>query len=334
MFGLFRKGIALDLGTVNTTIWDAKEGLLLKEPSLVARHHESGEVLAVGQKARKFWGKTPPDIEVIKPLKEGAVADFEACRAMIEEFLEKAREAGGRLRRVLVVASMCLRPVEKKALSQVVEEAGAGRALVVEEPLAAAVGAGLDIFARRSQMILCLGGGTTQLAVFSAGEIIFEDCVRVAGNSLTENVINYLWRKYRLLVGEPTAEELKIRLAAATPQNEPLLETISGKDSSGIPKTAEVTEEDIREAIRHGLEDIALTVENAFSEMPAGFAREAKEAGIILTGGGALIRGIKEFLEDRIKTPVAVAAEPLEAPARGGALILEKTKPYREFIYR
>ncbi|WP_456430746.1 rod shape-determining protein MreB [Thermosulfuriphilus sp.] len=334
MFGFFRKGIALDLGTVNTAVWDTKEGLILREPSLVARHRDTGEILAVGRKARKFWGKTPPDIEVIKPLKEGAVADYEACRAMIKEFLETAREAGASLRKVLVVASRCLRPVEKKALCQVIEEAGAGRSFVVEEPVAAAVGAGLDIFARRSQMVLCLGGGTSQLAVFSAGETVFEDCVRVAGNSLTESIITHLWRKYRLMVGEPTAEELKIRLASAWPQNEPLLETISGKDSSGIPKTAEITEEDIREAIRGALEDIALTVENAFSEMPAGFAREAKETGLLLAGGGALIRGIKDFFQNRLGLAVTVAPDPLEAPARGGALILEKTKVYRDFIYK
>ena len=327
---MFSHDIAIDLGTANTIVLLKGQGIIINEPSIVAgrvdRYDRDGAILAVGHEAKEMVGKTPSGIQAIRPMKDGVIADFDVTEKMIRYFIEKAHNRKSLIRpRIMVCVPYGLTGVERKAVKESAMSAGAREVYLIEEPMAAAIGAGLPIKEPQGSLIVDIGGGTTEIGVISLGGLVISKSIRVAGDKLDMAIVNHVRKHYNLLIGERAGEEIKIKIGAAAPLDTPLSMQIKGRDQvSGLLNTIELTSEDIREAIKDQLREISSAVKSVIEAVPADLAGDLVENGLTLTGGGALIRGLDRYLSDTVKLPVFIGDEPLLAVAKGTGKAIEE----------
>ncbi len=324
--GSFSNDIGIDLGTANTLIYVRDHGIVMREPSVVAVKSGTSHVLAVGDDAKRMLGRTPGNIVAIRPLRDGVIADYEVAEAMLRHLVRKAH---GNRRwtqpRIVVAVPAGITEVEKRAVNESTIAAGAREVHLVEEPMAAAIGAGLPIHEAAANMIVDIGGGTTEVAVLSLFGIVYSRSVRVAGDELDEAITTYLRRSYQLLIGERTAEEIKIRMGSATPQSSESSAEIKGRDLvTGLPKTVKLSSTEIREVLSDPLRVIIDSIRSTLERCPPELAGDLVDRGIVLTGGTALLRGIDHLVSEATNLPVHIAEDPLGAVAEGTGRILEE----------
>lgn len=326
IFGFFSSDLAIDLGTANTLVFVKGKGIVLREPSVVAVHAESKKVLAVGQDAKQMLGRTPGSIIALRPMKDGVIANFEYTEAMIRYFIHKVHNRKALVMpQVIVAVPSGITQVEKRAVRDSVISAGARNVFLIEEPMAAAIGVGLPIESPSGNMILDIGGGTTEVAVISLSGVVYSKSVRVAGDEIDEAIVTYLKRKYNLLIGERMAEEVKINIGSAYPLEEPTTMEVKGRDLvAGIPKTILINDEEIREAISEVITVIIDAVKTALERTPPELAADIVDKGIVLAGGGALIKGMDLLLREQTGLPIIVAEDPLDSVAIGTGRTLEE----------
>ena len=332
LFAYFSKDLAMDLGTANTLIYLRGKGVVLNEPSVVAINQDTHQVIAVGQEARNIIGRHGQRIVTIRPLKDGVIADFEVTSVMIKYFLAKVLQRRQLIRPRLVVAVPTgITSVEKRAVIAAAEPAGARHIHLVEEPMAAAIGAGLPIDQPFGNMIVDIGGGTTEVAVISMFAVAYSESVRVAGDEANEAILRYMQRERQMIISEVLAESVKMRIGTAAPLEQPESIDITGKEIlSGIPKTFKVTDEEIREAIKEPVLAIVEAVKRALEKTPPDLAADIHDKGFWLAGGGALLRGLDRLLSDSTSLKVNIADDPLTAVARGAGMVIEHLDFYRQ----
>lgn len=327
--GMFSNDLAIDLGTANTLVYVKGKGIVTNEPSVVAiqRDHRGGKkILAVGKEAKDMLGRTPGSIVAVRPMKDGVIADFEITEAMLRYFIERAHNRRTMVKpRIIICVPYGITAVEKRAVKESAESAGAREVYLIEEPMAAAIGAGLPITEPSGSMIVDIGGGTTEVAVISLAGIVYSQSVRVGGDKMDEAIVNYLKRKYNLLIGERTAEQIKIQIGTAYPDDEVRTMPVKGRDLvAGIPKTIEVSSEEIREAIAEPVNTIVETVRVALEKTPPELAADIVDKGIVLAGGGALIKNLDILLREETGLPIMIAEDPLTAVVLGSGKALDK----------
>jgi rod shape-determining protein MreB len=327
--GMFSNDMAIDLGTANTLVYVKGKGIVANEPSVVAVQRDSRggkKILAVGREAKEMLGRTPGSIFAIRPMKDGVIADFEITEAMIRYFIERAHNRRTMVKpRVIVCVPYGITEVEKRAVKESAESAGAREVHLIEEPMAAAIGAGLPISEPSGNMIVDIGGGTTEVAVISLAGIVFSKSVRVGGDKMDDAIVNYLKRKYNLLIGERTAEQIKIGIGTAFPDDTDPKMNVKGRDLvAGIPKTIEVSSEEIREAIAEPVNTIVEAVRVALEKTPPELAADIVDKGIVLAGGGALIKNLDILLREETGLPVMIAEDPLTAVVLGSGKALDQ----------
>ena len=328
LFGLFSNDLSIDLGTANTIVIARGKGIIINEPSVVAiKKNRFGKkrMLAVGKEAKEMLGKTPDNIEAIRPLKDGVIADFDVAEEMIRHFIRKAHNRNSFIRpRVIICVPYGLTQVERKAVKDSAFSAGARDVILVEEPKAAAIGAGLPIKEPKGNLVIDIGGGTTEIGVISLEGLVRSKSIKVGGDRFDQNIVDYMKKKYNLLIGERTGEEIKIAIGTAFAPEEELKMHIKGRDQlSGLLKEIEITSVDVREAIAEPLEEIGIALKEILEVTPPDLAGDIVENGIALTGGGALLKGIDVYLSKLVELPVFVCEEPLLAVARGTGAMLE-----------
>jgi len=320
------RDMAVDLGTANTLVYVRGKGVLLDEPSVVALNSSTNEILAVGHEAKRMIGRTPDNITAIRPLKDGVIADFESTEQMLRYFIQQVhrRRYFAKPRLVICVPSG-ITAVEQRAVKEAGYQAGAGRVYIIEEPMAAAIGAGLPVHEPTGNMVVDIGGGTTEVAVISLGGIVTSSSLRIGGDELDEAIINHVKKEYSLLLGERTAEAIKLAIAAVYPTNEELVAEIPGRDLvSGLPKTLQITDGEIRAAIEEPVSAIIDSIKATLDRTPPELAGDIMHRGITLTGGGALLRGIDKRLRHETGMPVHIADNPLSSVAIGSGKCLEE----------
>ncbi len=334
----FCPDLAIDLGTANTLVSVQGEGIVLNEPSVVALEKGTRRVLgkgtAVGKLAKQMLGRTPDSITAIRPLQDGVITDFELCEAMLRYFIQKAsRQTRGLKPRVIIAVPGGITPVEKRAVFNSAERAGAGRVYLIEESKAAGIGAGLPISEPIASMVCDIGGGTSDVAIFSLGEIVASQSVRVAGDELDEAVVEYLKQRFSLRIGTPTAEKVKIQIGSAYPLEQELTMEVRGLDTiSSIPRKAVVTSEEIREALREPVTAILNCVKNCIEQCKPELVGDIVDHGLVLTGGGALLRGLDQLMNEQLGIPVRVTDDPLTTVARGTAICLDHLSQWRSSL--
>jgi rod shape-determining protein MreB len=328
--GMISSDMAIDLGTANTLVSVKGKGIIINEPSVVAiQHNRSGKdkILAVGLEAKNMIGKTPMNIEAVRPMRDGVIADFEMTERMIRYFIEKAHNRKSFVRpRIIICIPHGITQVERKAVKESAISAGAREVFLVEEPMAAAIGAGIPVDEPDGNMVVDIGGGTTEIGVTSLGGLVISKSVKVAGDRFDRAIIDYVRQNSNLYIGDRTAENIKLQIGSALKLSEPLSLKVKGRDSSGFLTTIELTSDDIQDALKEPLKEIATAVRNVLEEMPPDLAGDIVDNGIVLTGGGALIRELDTYLNEIVKLPVSVAEEPLLAVAYGTAEVLEDEK--------
>ncbi len=338
VLGVFSNDLAIDLGTANTLVYVKGKGIVLSEPSVVAvstSQRAKSRVLAVGIEAKKMLGKTPGSIVAIRPMRDGVIADFEVTEAMLRHFIHKVHNRRTFVRpRIIIAVPSGITQVEKRAVRESAESAGAREVFLIEEPMAAAIGSGLPITEPTCNMVVDIGGGTTEVAVISLKGIVYSRSVRVAGDKMDAAIIQYIKRKYNLLIGERTAEIIKTTIGNAypDPQN---LETIEvkGRDlASGIPKILSIDSEEIRVAISEQIDAIVETVKIALEQTPPELSADIVDRGIILTGGGALLKNLDKLLREETNLPITVAERPLETVALGSGKALDNLDLLKEIV--
>jgi rod shape-determining protein MreB len=322
LLGIFSNDLAIDLGTANTLVYVKGKGIVLSEPSVVAVRKDNkgyNKVLAVGKEAKLMLGRTPGNIVAIRPMKEGVIADFEVTEAMLRHFIRKVHNRRTLLRpRIIVAVPSGITQVEKRAVRESAESAGAREVYLIEEPMAAAIGAGLPITEPTSNMVVDIGGGTTEVAVISLAGIVFSKSVRVGGDKFDEAILQYVKRKYNLLIGERTAEVIKTTIGTAYPQDDPESIEVKGRDLvSGIPKILTIDSEEVRLAITEQIETIVQVVKLALEQTPPELAADIVDRGIFLTGGGGLLKNLDILLREETGLPINIAADPLSAVVLG-----------------
>ncbi len=325
VIGFFSSDMGIDLGTANTLVLVKDKGIIINEPSVVAVRREKygkQKILAVGHAAKEMVGKTPGDIEAIRPMRDGVIADFDMTERMIRYFIEKTHKRKSFLRpRIIISVPYGLTQVERKAVRESALSAGAREVFLIEEPMAAAIGANLPVREPQGNLVLDIGGGTTEIGVVSLGGLVISKSIRTAGDKIDISIVNYIKEKYNLLIGERTGEEIKIAVGSAVQLEKELSVVVKGRDQvSGLLSRVELTSEDVREPLK----EIADALKTVLEMMPPDLAGDIVETGIVLTGGGALIRGLDKFLSDIVKLPVFVADEPRLAVARGTGKALEE----------
>lgn len=320
MFGIGTKNIGIDLGTANTIVYAEGKGIVLREPSVVAKNTKTGEIVSVGSEARDMIGRTPASIVAIRPMKDGVIADYDTTVAMMKYYIEKALGHKGSKPYVMVCVPSGVTEVEKRAVINATRIAGARDAYVIEEPFAAAIGAGLPVMDPTGSMVVDIGGGTTDVATISLGGIVSSRSIRMAGDKIDDSIIYYVRKNYNLLIGERTAEQLKIDVASASVESAKQLDsqTIRGRDLvTGLPKTIEIKAEDVAEAIQEVVEEIITAIKETLEETSPEIAADVIDHGIVLTGGGALLRHLPDVISEATKVPVFVAQDPLDCVAVG-----------------
>lgn len=331
----FSNDLGIDLGTANTAVYLRGKGVVLMEPSIVAINRDTKEVLAVGLEAKKMLGKTPANIIAMKPMKDGVIADFDACEAMLRHFINKVKSPRHKFvmpPRMVIAVPSGITSVERRAVRETALKAGARIVKLVEEPMASAIGVGLPVEEPCGSFILDIGGGTTEMAVISLGGLVLTKSLRVAGNEMDEAISNYLKKKYNLLVGERTAEDIKIAIGSAYPIEEELTMEVHGRDLvEGLPKMIRIRSEEIREALKETLLAIIGAVRDILEETPPELSSDLVEKGLVIAGGGALLRNIDKLISQETKLPVKVAENPLLAVVTGAGKMLEEDRYFKMF---
>ena len=320
----FTRDIGIDLGTANTLVHVGGRGVLLREPSVVAINKDTGEVMAVGEEAKRMLGRTPAHIVATRPLKDGVIADFQQTEKMLQYFISKVSSKALLRRTVVVGIPSGVTEVERRAVIEASRNAGATAAYVIEEPMAAAIGAGLPVDEPSGSMIVDIGGGTTEVAVISLGGIVHSRSIRIAGDELDESISSYVRRAYNLYIGDRTAEQTKIEIGSAYPLERELEITIKGRDLvTGLPRSAVISSEEVRLAIAEPLNAIVEAVKLTLEATPPELASDAMDHGIVLAGGGALLRGIDKLISRETMMPVHIAPDPLSCVAVGTGIVVE-----------
>lgn len=322
---MFSKDVGIDLGTANVLIYLKGKGVILNEPSVVAIDRNTKKVLAVGEEARQMIGRTPENIVAIRPLKDGVIHDFDITEAMLKYFIQKLKLRGFMSKpRVLVCCPSNITPVEQKTIRDAVVRAGGGEVYLEEEPKVAAIGAGMDIFQPSGNMVIDIGGGTTDVAVLSMGEVVTAQSLRVAGDQFDQDIAAYIKKKYKLLVGERTAESLKMSIGSMILADKNDTMDIRGRDMvTGLPKVISFTSEELLEAISDSIEMIIKAAKNVLEKTPPELSADIIDRGIMLTGGGALISGLDRRLTEELLVPVYVAENPMDCVVLGTGMILD-----------
>ncbi len=333
---IFSKDLAIDLGTANTLIYLEGKGIVLREPSVVAVKEEGRykKVVAIGDEAKKMLGKTPGTIKAIRPLREGVIADFEVTEAMIRYFIQKVHNRSYFVKpRIIISVPSGTTQVERRAVKESAESAGAREVYLIEEPMAAAIGAGLPIAEPVACMVVDIGGGTTEVAVISLGGIVVSHSIKIAGDKLDEAIVYYIKRKYNLLIGEATAEQVKIRLGDVLPE-EPYPEMeIKGRDLiTGVPKTITITSKEVQEAIKEPVDLIVQAIKQVLEATPPELAADLVDRGIMLTGGGALLKNLDKLISQETGLKVSVAEEPLICVALGAGKALDNLDKLKDVM--
>ena len=324
--GMFSTDLAVDLGTANTLVYVKGKGIVLREPSVVAVSQGNGKVLAVGAEAKQMLGRTPGNIQAIRPMKDGVIANFEITESMIRHFIQKVHNRKALVRpRIIIAVPSGITQVEKRAVRDSAESAGAREVYLIEEPMAAAIGVGLPVQEPSGNMIVDIGGGTTEVAVISMSGIVFSKSVRVAGDVMDEVIVNYIKKKYNLLIGERTAENIKIKIGNVHPTGNN--ESFEGKGRdlvAGIPKTLLITEDNVREALAETINQIIHAVKVTLERTPPELAADIVDKGIVLAGGGSMIKGLDVLLREETGLPISLAEDPLSAVVLGTGKVLDE----------
>lgn len=334
----FCPDLAIDLGTANTLVARQGRGIMVNEPSVVALQKGTREVLgrgtAVGKLARQMLGRTPDSITAVRPLQDGVITDFELCEAMLRYFIEKAsHQRMGLKPRVVIAVPGGITPVEKRAVFNSAERAGAGRVYLLDESKAASIGAGLPISEPMASMVCDIGGGTTEVAILSLGDIVVGKSIRIAGDEMDVAIVEYLRQKFSMRIGTQTAEQIKINVGSAYPLDRELTMEVSGLDTiSGVPRKAMVTSEQVREALRGPLEAILNCMKNVIEQCKPELVADLADQGVVLTGGGALLTGLDRFMNEQLGIPARVTEDPLTTVARGTAICLEHLSQWRDSL--
>lgn len=330
----FARDIGIDLGTANVLIYVKGKGIVLNEPSVVAIDQHTKRVLAVGEEAWRMVGRTPGHIVAIRPLKDGVIADFDITEAMLKHFLSKLNLKGWFAKpRILICCPTNITSVERKAIKEAAEKSGGKKVYLEEEPKVAAIGAGMDIFQPSGNMVIDIGGGTTDVAVLSMGDIVTSASIKVAGDKFDQEILNYIKREYKLLIGERTAEEIKINIATVFPNARDEAMDIRGRDLvTGLPRTITIRSGEIEKALRETVYTIVQTAKSVLERTPPELSADIIDRGVFLTGGGALLHGIDQLLAQQLKVPVFIAENPMDCVAIGTGLMLDNIDkaPYRQ----
>ncbi|MEM6820946.1 MAG: rod shape-determining protein [Verrucomicrobiota bacterium] len=326
--GMFSNDIGIDLGTANTLVYVKDRGIVLREPSVVAMQEGTRTVLAVGEEAKRMLGRTPGSIIAVRPLKDGVISDFEVTEEMLKQFIRKVHQRKRLLAprpRVVIAVPSGITEVEKRAVRESAYHAGARLVTLIEEPMSAAIGVGLPVQEAAGNMIVDIGGGTTEVAIISLAGIVFSRSIRVAGDELDESIINYMKRAYNLVIGERSAEEIKIKIGSAYPMEKETSIEVKGRDLvAGLPKTLTVTSQEVREALLDPISTIVESVRITLERCPPELSADLVERGIVLAGGGALLRGLDRLIAEETGLPVYVAEDPLSAVAEGTGKVLQE----------
>ncbi|MBM7854531.1 rod shape-determining protein MreB [Desulfohalotomaculum tongense] len=334
-FGLFSKDMGIDLGTANSLVYVKGKGIVLREPSVVAIQSETNQVLAVGEEAKQMIGRTPGNIVAIRPMRDGVIADFDTTQNMIKYFINKALKSRAFLVKPRVVVSVPsgVTAVEERAVREAALQAGAREAYLIEEPMAAAIGAGLPVHEPTGNMIVDIGGGTTEVAVISLGGIVTSRSIRVAGDEMDDAIIQHVKRTYNLMIGERTAEEVKISIGTAYPLKKTETQEVRGRDLvSGLPKTVTITAEEIYKALSEPVTSILEAIKVTLEKTPPELSADIMDRGIMLAGGGSLLRGLDRLISEQTGMPVHLAEEPLLAVAYGAGRVLENIEILRRVL--
>jgi rod shape-determining protein MreB len=329
ILGKFSNDLAIDLGTANTIVYVKDKGIVLNEPSVVAVHQDARgmkKVLAVGNEAKNMLGRTPGNIVAIRPMRDGVIADFDITEAMLKHFILSVHNRKSLVRpRIIISVPSGITQVERRAVRETVESAGAREIYLIEEPMAAAIGAGLPVAEPTSSMVVDIGGGTTEVAVISLAGIVYSKSVRVAGDKIDEAIVQYMKRKHNLLIGERTAEIIKMEIGCAYPFDEIKIGSVKGRDLiSGIPKITETNSEEIREAINEQVTFIVDAIKDTLENSPPELAGDIVDRGIVITGGGALLANIDILIREETGLPITITDDPLTAVARGAGMALDQ----------
>jgi rod shape-determining protein MreB len=322
---MFSRDIGIDLGTANVLIHIKGKGIVLNEPSVVAIEKQSGQVLAVGEEARRMVGRTPGNIVAIRPMKDGVIADFDVTETMLKHFLQKIGVKGlFSSPRILICCPTNITSVEQKAIREAAEKSGGKHVFLEEEPKVAAIGAGMDIFQPSGNMVVDIGGGTTDIAVLSMGDIVTASSIKIAGDKFDQAIQQFVKHKYKLLVGERTAEDIKQKIATVFPDGRQEEMDIRGRDLvTGLPKTITITSREIYEALKEPVSSIITTAKNVLERTPPELSADIIDKGIMLTGGGALLHGMDTLLTESLMVPVLIAEDPMTCVVRGTGIILD-----------
>lgn len=334
LYNRFSNDIGIDLGTANTLVYLRGHGTIINEPSIVAVNQKTGQIVAVGREAKKMWGKTPAHISIIRPLIEGVVSDFEITEEMLAYFIRKAEKISKKIFRPRVVIGVPsgITNVEMRAVYDAAINAGAREVFLVEEAMAAAIGVRLPVLSSNASLIVDIGGGTTDIALIALGGIVRSLNLRVAGDHFNARIVEYLRDEFKLLAGEQTTEEVKIALGSAVPTEYMELE-VRGRDLvTGLPRALVITDGDVREALAYPLSLIVIGIREVLETAPPEMVADILTSGIILTGGGALLRGLPQLLQQELKLPVFIAEDPLSAVVRGTGIIMESYEEYESII--
>jgi len=336
IFGLFSKDIGIDLGTANTLVYVKGRGIVINEPSVVAINTKTKQILAIGEEAKKMVGRTPSYIVANRPLVDGVVSDFEVTEQMLRYFIQKVHKESFTLfprPRVVVGIPSGVTEVEKRAVEEAATNAGARQAFLIEEPMAAAIGARLPIQDASGSMVVDIGGGTTEVAVISLGGVVTNKSIRIAGDELNEDIIQFAKDEFNLLLGERTAEEIKIAIGSAIPLKEKMEMVMRGRDLlTGLPKSITINDEQVRQALSKSVQQIIDAIKVAIEETPPELVADIMDRGIVLVGGGALLRGLDKLAAEQTQMPVHVADDPLTCVVRGTGLVLEDLESLKEVL--
>jgi len=327
LFNMFSKDLGIDLGTANTLVHVRNKGVLIREPSVVAiRNDNSKEVLAVGEEAKRMIGRTPGNIVAIRPMKDGVIADFDITQEMLKYFIRKASARRISVRpRVVVCVPSGVTEVEKRAVEEATRQAGAREAYLIEEPMAAAIGAGLPVHEPTGSMIVDVGGGTSEVAIISLGGIVTSKSLRIGGNILDDSIVSYIKKEYNLMIGERTAEEIKINIGSAFPKDKEESMDVRGRDLvTGLPKTLRITSTEILEALKEPVNNIVEAIKLTLEKTPPELAADIMDKGIMLTGGGALLSGLDKLIRSETGMPVNISENPLDCVVLGAGKVLEE----------
>lgn len=335
VFGMFSKDMGIDLGTANSLVHVKGKGIVLREPSVVAIQKDTSRVLAVGEEAKKMIGRTPGNIVAIRPMKDGVIADFDITQAMIKHFMTKAlrRKASLVRPRVVICVPSGVTPVEERAVKEAAIQAGAREAYLIEEPMAAAIGAGLPVEEPTGNMIVDIGGGTTEVAVISLGGIVTSRSIRIGGDEMDEAIIQHIKRTYNLMIGERTAEDIKMEIGNAYPLAKLEHYEVRGRDLvSGLPKTVQITSEEIYKALSEPVSAIIDAIKVTLEKTPPELAADIMDRGIVMAGGGSLLRGLDKLVSEETGMPVHIADEPLSCVALGTGKALEDLDLWKKVL--